>query len=451
MGRLFWKIFLSFWLTMVVIGVGIGVVVHLYSESRIASFTEVASGRFVDLAVAGVAAELEKGGKPAVASLLQDWPPGRPPVLIVGPDGDDLLDRPVPAAALDQARAQLGDLPQVRGLRRAQAPDGKSYILFIPGRKEPHPPRHHAPFPPREIFALRLGVASLASLLFSAGLAWYLARPLRHLRQASHRLAGGALDTRVGPAMGGRRDEIADLGRDFDDMAGRLQALVGAQRRLFADVSHEIRSPLARLQVAVAIARQQPERTAAALDRIEREARRLDDLVGEVLTLSQLETGVAGAGEEYLDLVGLLEEVVENARFEAEAAGRRVELRADGEMVVNGRAELLRRALENVIRNAVRYTGPSTAVEVSANRDASAGLVTVTICDRGPGVPETDLTAIFQPFYRAGEPGREGHGLGLAIARRAVEAHAGRIRAFNRPGGGLCVEIVLKALPPVTT
>jgi two-component system OmpR family sensor kinase len=287
--------------------------------------------------------------------------------------------------------------------------------------------------------------------LFSAGLAWYLARPLRHLRQASHRLAGGALDTRVGPAMGGRRDEIADLGRDFDDMAGRLQALVGAQRRLFADVSHEIRSPLARLQVAVAIARQQPERTAAALDRIEREARRLDDLVGEVLTLSQLETGVAGAGEEYLDLVGLLEEVVENARFEAEAAGRRVELRADGEMVVNGRAELLRRALENVIRNAVRYTGPSTAVEVSANRDASAGLVTVTICDRGPGVPETDLTAIFQPFYRAGEPGREGHGLGLAIARRAVEAHAGRIRAFNRPGGGLCVEIVLKALPPVTT
>jgi two-component system OmpR family sensor kinase len=120
-------------------------------------------------------------------------------------------------------------------------------------------------------------------------------------------------------------------------------------------------------------------------------------------------------------------------------------------MVVNGRAELLRRALENVIRNAVRYTGPGTAVEVSANRDASAGLVTVTICDRGPGVPETDLTAIFQPFYRAGEPGREGHGLGLAIARRAVEAHAGRIRAFNRPGGGLCVEIVLKALPPVTT
>ena len=122
MGRLFWKIFLSFWLTMVVIGVGVGVVVHLYSESRIASFTEVASGRFADLAVAGVAAELEKGGKTAVGSLLQDWPRGRPPVLIVGVDGDDLLDRPVPAAALDQARAQLGDLAQVRGLRRAQAP-----------------------------------------------------------------------------------------------------------------------------------------------------------------------------------------------------------------------------------------------------------------------------------------------------------------------------------------
>jgi two-component system OmpR family sensor kinase len=251
--------------------------------------------------------------------------------------------------------------------------------------------------------------------------------------------------------MGGRRDEIADLGRDFDDMAARLQVLVGTQRRLFADVSHELRSPLARLQVAVAIARQQPDKTAAALERIEGETRRLDNLVGEVLTLSQLETGVAGAGEEYLDVVGLLEEVVENARFEAEAAGRRVELHAQGEMVVNGRAELLRRAFENVIRNAVRYTGPGTAVEVTASRDTAGGLVAVTICDRGPGVPETDIEAIFQPFFRAGEGGREGHGLGLSIARRAVEAHAGRIRASSRPGGGLCVEITLNALPPVTT
>jgi two-component system OmpR family sensor kinase len=451
LGRLFWKIFLSFWLTMVVIGVGVGVVVHLYNQSRIAGFTEVASGPLAELAVVAVAAELEKGGKPAAASLLRDWPRGRPSVLIVDARGNDMLGRPVPAGALDQARSQIGALAKARGLRRVQAPDGEEYLLFIPGSGIPRPRGHHAPFPPRDIFALRLGVALLASLLFSAGLAWYLARPLRHLREASRRLAAGALDTRVRPAMGGRRDEIADLGRDFDDMAARLQVLVGTQRRLFADVSHELRSPLARLQVAVAIARQQPDKTAAALERIESETRRLDNLVGEVLTLSQLETGVAGAGEEYLDVVGLLEEVVENARFEAEAAGRRVELHAQGEMVVNGRAELLRRAFENVIRNAVRYTGPGTAVEVTASRDTAGGLVAVTICDRGPGVPETDIEAIFQPFFRAGEGGREGHGLGLSIARRAVEAHAGRIRASSRPGGGLCVEITLNALPPVTT
>jgi len=242
--------------------------------------------------------------------------------------------------------------------------------------------------------------------------------------------------------LGRRRDEIADLGRDFDHMAARLQALVEAQKRLLHDVSHELRSPLARLQVAVGLARQQPERLESALERIERETARLDALVGELLTLSRLEAGVTGAPAGVLDAGELLEEIVADARFEAEAAGCRVELQLRGALAVHGRDELLRRALENVIRNAVRYTARDTVVEVSAARDAVE--LAITVCDRGPGVPEAELDRLFEPFFRA-ERGaqRAGYGLGLAIARRAVEAHSGRIRASNRPGGGLCVEIRL--------
>ncbi|MGB8275500.1 MAG: ATP-binding protein [Alphaproteobacteria bacterium] len=455
MGRLFWKIFLSFWVTLVVIGASVGVVVHLYSEQQIASSTEVASGPRAEFAVMAIALAVEKGGRAAVAPYLETWPARRPPVLIVDADGKDMFGRPVPAASLDEARAQLRESAQTPGVRSASAPDGTRYLVFMPEIANPGAPGRHGAVPPREMLLLRIGVALLAGLLFSAGLAWYMVSPVRHLRRASHLLATGALDTRVGPAMGGRRDEIADLGRDFDDMAGRLQALMGAQKRLLADVSHELRSPLARLQVAAAIARQQPDQTPVALERIEREAGRLDALVNEVLTLSRLEAGVAGTHEEYLDLVGLLEDVVENARFEAQASGRRVELSAEGEMVVRGRAELLRRAFENVLRNAVRYTDPGTAVAVTLTRQAAQGPVTVTVCDRGPGVRPSDLGAIFEPFYSAGNgqgrEGREGHGLGLSIAKRAVEAHAGRIRAFNRPGGGLCIEIALEALPPMTT
>jgi two-component system OmpR family sensor kinase len=222
--------------------------------------------------------------------------------------------------------------------------------------------------------------------------------------------------------------------------------------RLLHDVSHELRSPLARLRVAIGLARQQPDKMAAALDRIEREGERLAELVGQVLTLSRLEAGVSGAPEEYVDLAQLLDTVVEDARFEAEASGRGVSLDAAGELIVKARAELLRRAFENVIRNAVKYTAAGTTVEVSLRRREDRESVTVSICDRGPGVPESDLEAVFKPFFRAGTTDTSdasGYGLGLAIAKRAVEAHAGRIHADNRAGGGLCVEIALALVADV--
>ena len=186
---------------------------------------------------------------------------------------------------------------------------------------------------------------------------------------------------------------------------------------------------------------------AAALDRIERESERLAELVGQVLTLSRLEAGVSGAPEEYVDLTQLLDSVVEDARFEAESSGRRVSLDAAGEVIVKARAELLRRALENVVRNAVKYTAAGTTVEVCMQRRDERKSVTVSICDRGPGVPASELEAVFKPFFRVGSTDASdtggGYGLGLAIAKRAVEAHAGRIHAENRAGGGLCIEISL--------
>ncbi|MCC6608510.1 MAG: HAMP domain-containing protein [Burkholderiales bacterium] len=444
MGRLFWKIFVGFWLTLVLITAGVGALVYAYNQARIAELTEVAAGPRSELLVAAVANAATRGGARAVESLLAELGPHRPPVLVVDDAGRDILGRAVPPAALALARSELRGAERAAGVRKAVSPDGRSFVVFLPVPERPPRGRPWARVRPDDRLAFQLGIAFVASLLFSAGLAWYLARPVRHLRAAARRLADGALDTRVAPALGGRRDEIADLGHDFDHMAARLQALIGAQKRLLHDVSHELRSPLARLQVAVALARQQPERAATMLDRVERETARLDALVGELLTLSRLEAGVTGAVAEALDLAELLDEVVADARFEAEAAGCTVALAAHGEIALRGRTELLRRALENVIRNALQYAPRGSAVEVALARVAGSDAATISICDRGPGVPESELGCLFEPFFRA-ESGvaRAGYGLGLAIARRAVEAHGGRIGATNRIGGGLCVEIVL--------
>ena len=238
---------------------------------------------------------------------------------------------------------------------------------------------------------------------------------------------------------------MADLGRHFDEMARRIQSLVGAQRTLLHEVSHELRSPLARLQAATGLARQNPQKLESSLDRIEQETERLDDLVGQLLTLSRLEAGVTDASRtrlETTDLVDLVASIAADARFEAESCGKDVVFSSHGETVADVRAELVGRAVENVVRNAVKFTAPGTAVEVTAGPEDPGGTFLVRVADRGPGVAEADLDAIFEPFYRgaAGSSG-PGFGLGLAIARRAIAAHGGRVDARNRPGGGLEVEI----------
>jgi two-component system OmpR family sensor kinase len=287
-----------------------------------------------------------------------------------------------------------------------------------------------------------LAMGAAASLAVSALLAWYLARPIRSLRWALRSAAEGRLETRVRPLMKGRRDEIADLGEEFDEMARRLQKLVEAQKRLLHDVSHELRSPLARLQAAVGLLRQDPRRLEPSLERIEREAARLDELVGEVLALARLEGGKAESGEEPVDLAELVASVAEDARFEAQAANRDVAFQLAGPVLVRGRPELLQRAVENVIRNAVKYTAEGSTVQVELAAVGQRARLRVT--DRGPGVAPGDAERIFEPFYRSGANASvDGFGLGLAIAHAAIAAHRGSIRAENAAGGGLRVEIEL--------
>jgi signal transduction histidine kinase len=259
------------------------------------------------------------------------------------------------------------------------------------------------------------------------------------------RLSAGDLSARVGEPVDLRHDEIGQLARDFDAMASRLENLVGSQRRLLRDVSHELRSPLSRLTVALQLARdREGARAEEALDRIERETGRLDDLIGQLLLLERLEGSSPDTEQVYFDLCELLNEVVDDASFEASSTKRAVELLEGPPCPMQGHPTLIRSALDNVIRNAVRHTGGGTAVEVRIDRHEKAA--EITIRDHGPGVPEEHIESLFEPFSRvtdARERSTGGAGLGLAIARRAVEAHGGVIDARNHPDGGLEIAILL--------
>jgi len=318
----------------------------------------------------------------------------------------------------------------------------------------PHERADHPPPPPGEVHARRPPrgplpilptiVGLVASLLCAAGLAWYVAKPIRQLRRAFEVAAEGDLEVRITPGMGGRRDELADLGKDFDRMTQRLQGVIEGQQRLLHDVSHEMRSPLARLQAAIGLARQQPARLEDSLQRIEREGERMDRLVGELLTLSRIEAGVGGRLEK-VDMGELLAGIVEDARFEC--AARQVEIRFVPGVMIEVEADpvLLQRAVENVVRNAIQHSPLGGEVRIEAGRDGNSGFL-LQIADQGPGVPESELEAIFKPFFRsAGQPPGSGYGLGLAIARRAVSAIGGNIVATNGRDSGLLVVICLPA------
>lgn len=456
MRSLFLRVFLLFWLAMALVAAVLVVTSPFFTRSRpgLERWHEDAE-EWARHRVDGASAQIEIHGLDGFRMGRRSGrggPGGGPGgetaparLFVIGEDGAELRGGGAPPEvhqvaerALAEQREQaerIGTLYLIA--RPVTDPDGSRFALVA---------AHHSP--PRLVHLLdpkalswRLGVLVLVVGALSFWLARYLSSPVAPLRSATRRLSDGDLTARVEGKVGRRRDEIGELARDFDAMAERIEALVGSQQRLLRDVSHELRSPLARLVVALELARSRAGDDAAkALDRIELEAARLDELIGELLLLERLEAGSDEKEPGNTDLGALLEGVVADAGFEAAAVDR--EVRFDGAEVglVRGNPGLLRSVFDNVVRNAVHHTPDGTVVEVGV-RKADDG-VEVTVRDHGPGVGDNDLERIFEPFYRVGEArdrASGGVGLGLAIASRAVRAQGGTIDAANHPDGGLLV------------
>jgi two-component system sensor histidine kinase CpxA len=275
-------------------------------------------------------------------------------------------------------------------------------------------------------------------------LARYLSAPIQLLRNATHAIAEGNLGVQVSGLMAHRKDELGALAVDFDAMAVRLRTLLNSQQQLLRDVSHELRSPLARLQIALGIAQRPGANLAEGFERIEQEGQRLDELIGEILSLCRLDDPARVMQIERVEIAELLEPMVEDALIEAEQHHVRIDLQVQPALALAGDRELLHRALENILRNAVRFSPEGGIVSVVASGGTDS--VTVTIRDRGPGVPPDHLERIFEPFHRVGEArdrASGGHGIGLAITSRVVKLHDGRVAASNAEGGGLQVVVQL--------
>jgi two-component system OmpR family sensor kinase len=378
-------------------------------------------------------------------------------VYIVAPDGHDILGRHLPESATRRLEyfahewagageahggtgSEPGNFRPPRAAPQLVAPDGTLYTFISV-------PRRPSIFGALSLPAISLTIlviALIVSALASWWLADHLATPIRRIQAGARSVASANLDVRVSAGLEQRRDEVAVLARDFDAMADQLRANRRATTQLLRDVSHELRSPLARMRVALGLARQPPADVVRQLDRLEREIERLDQLIGQVLKLARLQGAEESFVREPVDLDEIIEEVVHDANFEGAVKRCSVSLAGAAQVAVLGSRELLRSAIENVLRNAVRYNPGDGQIDVSVMRRAPG--LEILIRDHGPGVPQTELTRIFEPFYRVAESRDRdsgGEGIGLAITAQVMRAHGGDATASNAPGGGLAVRLSL--------
>jgi two-component system, OmpR family, sensor histidine kinase CpxA len=323
------------------------------------------------------------------------------------------------------------------------SPSGNQY--FIVGRI-PRPLPGNPPFPPSSML-FRLFVEILMSGVVCYLLSIYLTSPIIKLGNAVRQFARGNLSVRVRRAMGKREDEISELASDFDRMADRIESLITSQQNLLRDISHELRSPLARLHVALELCRHQyGSEGEKSFDRIAREADKLNFLIGQILTLNRFESSTSAQEKTHINLTGLIYEIVDDSNFEAKSMNRTVTITGSDSCTVIGNEEQLRRAVENVIRNAVHYTPDGSVVDVKfGNRVIDDNrFVFINVRDYGPGVPEEALENLFKPFYRVGNDTRtNGAGLGLAITETAIRLHGGTVKVMNAADGGLCIEMTI--------
>jgi two-component system, OmpR family, sensor histidine kinase CpxA len=465
MRSLFLKIF--FWFGLVMVFANIASFVTGIITERRSQFPRQSPMAQVFSVYAQSAVEVfERDGKAALAAYLERVEhASKIHAVLFDNLGNEVSGRTVPDGVANAISRVSEDSPYVFYFLPQQArpiaahfvrgPRGAEYVLA--GEL----PKPDFPGPPPRLgeagsfaFGLRLIARSFLPVLLVGGLfcywlAKYLSKPIVQLRGATHELSAGNLSARVDQTLLKRRDELGNLGRDFNVMAGRIESLMDAQRRLLADISHELRSPLARQGVALGLARRNagPQAT-PALDRIEREAGRLNEMIGQLLVLSRVESGAERADSEEIDLAALVQEVADDADFEARGRERSVRVVQSEPLKTKGVFELIRSAIENVMRNAVRYTEAGTQVEVAVTSEGvnRAQFALIRVRDHGKGVPEESIREIFRPFYRV-EDDRDrktgGTGLGLSIAARAVRLHEGTIKAVNADGGGLIVEIRL--------
>jgi two-component system, OmpR family, sensor histidine kinase CpxA len=441
MNRLFWKIFLSFWITeALVLTIAVTLAnMGVWRESP--DSLQQVQAEMPAVATRAVQA-WEQGGAPTLKQSLSDasedssarW-------WLVDANGKELSGNVVPWWVTQVVQKQSGARPDT-AVFTATGSRGQYTLVAEPGQ-----PR--VPHIPYRAIIRQLLAGLLVSGITCFLLAHYLVQPILRLRRATQAVAAGDLSARAGEAVGERKDEIGDLVRDFDRMAGRIEALVQSQKQLLRDISHDLRSPLQRLRMAVGLARRESS-ASTQLDRIEREAVRINELVEQVLTLARLENAATQLPMASVSLQAIVNDVVSDASYEAERLECSVKVEAREQTQINGNRELLHSAVENVVRNAIHHSPPHTEVKVTLlGKD---GVISVRVEDQGPGVPESALSRLFEPFFRVDESRgtTNGFGLGLAIAARAVAVHGGSIKAHNLQPHGLQVEIHLPTANPGT-
>jgi two-component system sensor histidine kinase CpxA len=455
---LFSRIFISFWLVLAVITASCIGVTAAVAWQRMSTL-----GRFnsQDLARdAGTA--LRSGGETGLTVWLKRARGSYPgiEIYILDPVGRDILRRAVPGRlrqwlTLVERRQRVAVSPRgpiapefqfsathLLDRQEISGADGRRYVLAIAWFGS-------SPIDVLGSYDVTVMLILLA-ISISAAASWMLGRyisdPVRKLQMSARVLAAGDLDTQVDRRVAARRDEIGVLARDFNHMAAELKSQIVAKEVLLRDVSHELRSPLSRIQIALGLAGLDPAETPVQLRRIERDVERMNVLIGEIIQLARLTSSAPAFAFEPVSLGDLLDEVADDAALEARSVGKTVSSDSAGGFEIHANRELLRRALENVVRNAIRFSPPGGQVSIAVTRGERA--LTVAVRDKGPGVPEADRERIFEPFYRVSQAREHsgGVGLGLAITARVMDLHGGNARAFNAREGGLVVELQL----PVT-
>jgi len=445
--RFFWRIFISAWAVVMITTALTFSAARWLPDGR----NTVRDTGFREQMVTLIAHELQRNlsvdPTTAVDTLVREHSLDFSPLLeiyVLDPEGNDILGRKLPETVSLAFRSTHGadasTMAPVQSHLQVRSRGLSGYMVV--GREGHLPVARELARPGGRVLLVLIAVCVSAGASYK--LTEFIMLPVHRLRLAGQRVAAGDRSVRVAHTVGDRRDDIAGLARDFDSMTERVDALIKSQQRLLRDVSHELRSPLARLQALFSIARQKGVvEGGAQIDRMEAEVNRLNELIGEILAYSRLEAHM-GVTAHPTDIVDLVQNIVDDASVEAQSAGKDIVMHGTARYVMELDSGLIQRAVENVIRNALRYTADGT--EVIVRIVETAGAIRILVDDHGPGVPEDALSKIFEPFYRAEASASAQSwdgGIGLAIAERSIRLHGGTISASNRETGGLRVEIVL--------